>query len=141
MKYSKNQQDYINSVGGALAHQPALAIIGKLEMTIAMLLGAVRLADGVLINSSLNPRIAGNGPLIRDVIGTAIADAEKHGVRVVDNSQLLQFVQRVSEYTGEGPYTTPWQDIVRDLSQDARKVLGIKQEQPIKPEYQTIVYY
>lgn len=144
MKYSKNQQDYINSVGGALAHPSALATIGKQDMTIAHLLGVLRLTLSSLESINVNPLTSPKGPRVQSVIETAIVDAEKNGLRVVGSSQLVEVLMDIAQYTGEGPYTTPWQDIVRDISQKARKVLGIKETDGIlspKPEYQTIVYY
>lgn len=145
MKYSKHQQDYINSVGGALAHPSALSIISKQDMTIALLLGALKMARLAIDRGAyLNDRVTQNGPTISSVIDSSIADAEKGGIRVVDSSQFVEVLQDIAGYTGEGPPTTPWQDIVREISQKARNVLGIKETDGMlvpNAEYQTIVYY
>lgn len=43
----------------------------------------------------------------------------------------------ISGYTGEGPHTTPWQDIVKDCGEAARGALAALTAQPaastIKP--------
>jgi hypothetical protein len=144
-KYSKNQQNYINSVGGTFAQNAALGIIGKQDMTIAMLLGALKMARLYLDHGyPITARITNNGPTIGAIIDVAITDAEKGGMRVVDSSQYVEVLRDFAQYTGEGPCTTPWQEIVRDIGQKSRKVLGIKETDGIavpSTEYQTIVYY
>ncbi len=37
--------------------------------------------------------------------------------------KLIEALRQVASYTGEGPNTTPWRDIVRDLGEDARAAL------------------
>jgi hypothetical protein len=144
-KYSKNQQNYINSVGGTFAQNAALGIIGKQDMTIAMLLGALKMARLYLDHGyPITARITNNGPTIGAIIDVAITDAEKGGMRVVDSSQYVEVLRDFAQYTREGPCTTPWQEIVRDIGQKSRKVLGIKETDGIavpSTEYQTIVYY
>ncbi len=147
MTYSKNQQKYIDStkIGGAFAQKAAIGIIGKQDMTIAMLLGALKFAKRVLeIKQELGARVGNQSTSVGDIIDIAISDAEKNGVRVVDSSQLVEALKDFAQYTGEGPYTTPWQDIVREIGQKSRKVLGIKETDGMlvpNTEYQTIVYY
>lgn len=39
-------------------------------------------------------------------------------------ARLEAFAKSAAEYSGEGPPTTPWRDIVRDLSKEARAALS-----------------
>lgn len=39
------------------------------------------------------------------------------------NAELLSALENIGRYTGNGPPTTPWQDIVRDIGQDARAAI------------------
>jgi len=41
------------------------------------------------------------------------------------NQELLEALRDIGEYRGEGPsYTTPWQDIVRNLGEIARAAIA-----------------
>lgn len=146
MKYSKNQQQYIDLVGGEGPQDTALAIIGKLDMTIALLLGALRIARlGLEQGQGIHGKVAANGPTIGSVISSAIADAEKNDVRVIDRPQLVEVLKAAKdklerfrpfvgdEYKGGMEYTTlmKWID----------ETLGIESSQQAEPEYKQIVYY
>jgi hypothetical protein len=100
-KYTKNQQAYIDSLDRYAEEAPqsqALAIIGKQDMTIAMLLGALKMARLYLDHGyPITARITNNGPTIGAVIDIAIADAEKGGMRVVDSSQLVEVLLKARE--------------------------------------------
>jgi hypothetical protein len=39
-------------------------------------------------------------------------------------AQVLEALREIGKYTGEGPYTTPWQDIVRDCGEIARAAIA-----------------
>jgi hypothetical protein len=40
-----------------------------------------------------------------------------------ENEALRATLRSIGKYTGEGPSTTPWQDIVRDIGEQARAAM------------------
>ncbi len=40
------------------------------------------------------------------------------------NAELLEALKKIAEYEGDGPPTTPWKDIVRDLGEVARAAIA-----------------
>ncbi len=152
MKYSKNQQAYIDSLGyqASEAHPQALTIIGKQDMTIAMLLGALKMARLYLDHGyPITARIAMTGPMIGTVIDTAISDAEKGGMRVVDSSQfveallnargkLIDWKTAIFHFSDEDYAASEFDDLMKRIND----VLGIKEPDGTpNTEYQIIVYY
>ena len=78
-----------------------------------------------LIRADELEAIGAESSLARAMAAHTIRLLYKENARLHEvNAELVEALAKIAEYTGEGPSTTPWQYIVKNMSEVARAALA-----------------